>query len=601
MKSKLYSLLEQGILKKPHKVLVTYRSLIEPTNTDTTIGQFTLYGVKSNDDPPIALSDTINLYPSADATNPYRTTTIDIDPTREVANVFYTLINPDNAKNLNCIIDHIELISEQGNLPIGLGILEPEALPATLITTTGFTANWTEIEEATGYKIDVSTDIEFTTFVTNYENKDIPSGATVSLIVTGMAEDTCYFYRVRAYNASFTSKDSNDIHVKTTSGVVNGITPGNVYNDSGYFNLPYTDEATLLMKRYSIETDGSLTLEHTVDTEIPMTTNRQAVELKTDLDGNAYFMTTARTDYSVGTYYYGKIDSAGVVTKFSISYTASVDIPVHIYLSPDNSYLYVMVAHVTGGKTTLYLYRLSTATLTDIALETPYKTWTDISIGVTGGIFPNYSMIDSARIASFNTFDDKIFLSLYVTSTVYLIELDIANETYGWTQANYALGSTTKDKMLFSRVGNYLYRLNHLAWSNVSNFVYDGSSGINNTCGSHNYFHVLPAINGNVTLIDVHNNVSSTIKITNGPADTPSGKGSHYISDTRTRMYFAWRSFIPGDGRIVGIDFNGTTFDNTDVTALGTYLWSSLFNPQNIDSTGYDQTRNGIVGRTIIT
>lgn len=213
MKSKLYSLLQEGILKKPRKVLVTYRSLIEPVNADTTIGQFTLYGVISNDDPPIALSDTINLYPSTDADHPYRTITVDIFPAKEITNVFYTLINPDNAFNLNCTTNHIELISDQGNIPIGLGILEPEALAVTLITATGFTANWTEIEEATGYKIDISTDIEFGSFVGSYENYDIPSGATVSLSVTGLAENTCYFYRVRAYNATFTSLNSNEIHV----------------------------------------------------------------------------------------------------------------------------------------------------------------------------------------------------------------------------------------------------------------------------------------------------------------------------------------------------------------------------------------------------
>jgi hypothetical protein len=292
MKSKLYSLLEQGILKKPHKVLVTYRSLIEPTNTDTTIGQFTLYGVKSNDDPPIALSDTINLYPSADATNPYRTITIDIDPTREVANVFYTLINPDNANNLNCIVDHIELISEQGNLPIGLGILEPEATAATSITSTGFTANWTEIEEATGYKIDVSTDIEFTTFVTNYENKDIPSGSTVSLVVTGLTEDTCYFYRVRAYNAEFTSMNSNIIHAAT---IIPDTDLTDFYNVTiGHESFIQTTVNQFSDKVYPTTWNGDYTIAFRFNN------NGQAAELvNTDMVG---FVKNAANFFEIGIY-----------------------------------------------------------------------------------------------------------------------------------------------------------------------------------------------------------------------------------------------------------------------------------------------------------
>jgi len=211
MKSKPYSLLEQGILKKMSKVIVTYKSLIEPTNTDTSLGEFTLYGIVSNDDPPIQMSDSIHLYPSTDPLYPYRSVTINILPEKEVTSIFFTLLNDDNEHNLNSLVTGIEIITEQGSMPIGLGIIEPVALDATDIEATSFTANWTEIEEATGYRIDVATDIEFENLVTGFDNLDVGNVLTYS--VTGLSEDTCHFYRVRAYNASFTSKNSNEIHV----------------------------------------------------------------------------------------------------------------------------------------------------------------------------------------------------------------------------------------------------------------------------------------------------------------------------------------------------------------------------------------------------
>src|SRR5207237_4003957 len=82
----------------------------------------------------------------------------------------------------------------------------PVASAETLVTTTGFTANWAPVDGVTEYRFDLSVDA-FRTFVTGYNDKSV-SDAT-SLEVTGLTSDTEYEYRVRAVGANCTSVNSN--------------------------------------------------------------------------------------------------------------------------------------------------------------------------------------------------------------------------------------------------------------------------------------------------------------------------------------------------------------------------------------------------------
>jgi len=89
----------------------------------------------------------------------------------------------------------------------------PTANPATSIVQTSFTANWNTSTTATGYRLDVATNIGFTTFVAGYNDKDVSSITTYS--VTGLSANTTYFYRVRAYNTGGTSPNSGVITTTT--------------------------------------------------------------------------------------------------------------------------------------------------------------------------------------------------------------------------------------------------------------------------------------------------------------------------------------------------------------------------------------------------
>jgi endonuclease I len=91
--------------------------------------------------------------------------------------------------------------------------LAPLAVSASNVSKTGFTANWNSSVSATKYWLDISTSSNFSTLVSDFNNKDV--GNTVSANVTGLNPGTTYYYRVRASNNIGISGNSNTITTAT--------------------------------------------------------------------------------------------------------------------------------------------------------------------------------------------------------------------------------------------------------------------------------------------------------------------------------------------------------------------------------------------------
>lgn len=91
----------------------------------------------------------------------------------------------------------------------------PKSLGPTGVSSTGFTANWLAVPQAAGYRLDVSPERTFQSFIHGYQDRAV-TGA--SFAVTGLNPKTTYFYRLRAEDNLGTSGNSDVISVLTLMG-----------------------------------------------------------------------------------------------------------------------------------------------------------------------------------------------------------------------------------------------------------------------------------------------------------------------------------------------------------------------------------------------
>ncbi|MDA9764796.1 PQQ-binding-like beta-propeller repeat protein [bacterium] len=87
------------------------------------------------------------------------------------------------------------------------------ALAATDITDTSFTANWELADDAISHRLDVATDESFELFIVGYE--DLNVGNATTWLVDGLASGVTYYYRIRALFSEGEPTQSNVVVAET--------------------------------------------------------------------------------------------------------------------------------------------------------------------------------------------------------------------------------------------------------------------------------------------------------------------------------------------------------------------------------------------------
>lgn len=153
----------------------------------------------------------------------------------------------------------------------------PVALAAIYISDDSFLARWNPSAGASAYRLDVSTEPDFDTFVTGYE--DLAVGIT-SHVVAELTPSTTYYYRVRAEGtggAGFvTTANSNIITVSTLSTPLSFV----VWTQAGWSGDPL------------------LTLDAIIDWDYDTSVN-QVFEAKSLTINNPYTLTIAAGTYVI--------------------------------------------------------------------------------------------------------------------------------------------------------------------------------------------------------------------------------------------------------------------------------------------------------------
>jgi hypothetical protein len=154
-------------------------------------------------------------------------------------------------------IDKIKFVSlgENGTISIDNILIDPIPVAVTSgtasnITSSGFRANWTAVSGVTGYRVDVSTANDFSSFVSGYNNLYVSGQSTNYLDISGLNSSTQYYYRVRAASQytvdEFAGANSSSQSATTSSS---GSTPptltaaGSATVDAA-FDVTFTDDAT---------------------------------------------------------------------------------------------------------------------------------------------------------------------------------------------------------------------------------------------------------------------------------------------------------------------------------------------------------------------
>ncbi|MCX8497301.1 MAG: autotransporter-associated beta strand repeat-containing protein [Akkermansiaceae bacterium] len=229
----------------PYKIVVSYTANASPT------------------------SDVVKVYVNPVGLNPASWTpeisqTL-ADPTVSMKSFIWTPGSPSTATN--------ELTASR--LMVGDTLSElllPPSVPtvsaATFIAENGFTANWSAVEGATKYYLDVATDSAFASLVSGFNGLDV--GSATSKAVTGtFSTGATLYYRVRSANANATSVSSG-----TQSVTLAAPTEKNYVSSNSTGSANWNDTSTWTGAVVPVASEiASLTLDGAVSGTLNSTNN----------------------------------------------------------------------------------------------------------------------------------------------------------------------------------------------------------------------------------------------------------------------------------------------------------------------------------------
>ncbi|HTF16615.1 MAG TPA: DUF6443 domain-containing protein, partial [Chryseolinea sp.] len=137
---------------------------------------------------------------SSNVNTQYTTNTSYFDTVNPGTNYYYR-VRAANASGQSANSNTISLIS----LPVA-----PVFSATSSITTSSLTLNWAAVTGAASYRLDISANSGFSSFVSGYNNLSVTG---LSRAVTTLTAGTTYYCRLRAVNASGTSVNSSSITV----------------------------------------------------------------------------------------------------------------------------------------------------------------------------------------------------------------------------------------------------------------------------------------------------------------------------------------------------------------------------------------------------
>jgi len=129
----------------------------------------------------------------------------------------------------------------------------PSALSTGNITANSFTANWSAptLGAVGNYILDVSRSPNFTNFLTGYNNKNV--GTATSVLISGLENNTLYYWRVRAEKASVTNQGAYTAVQQTQTLANSGAVPGNGLIFDGLNDYVSTNNLTTNPTSFTLE------------------------------------------------------------------------------------------------------------------------------------------------------------------------------------------------------------------------------------------------------------------------------------------------------------------------------------------------------------